>query len=177
MWSVIQVQNQLSSFANELRWANKGRTCSVNWPVVQTEANNDKDVSINDNSSIYSLTPSQGLSFNFYPGWPTMENTWLKWSATVLTINEDIWHEYTKTHDMLSKIRRLCTDWRINQEEHLWDSRETMVNSAAICGPVLPYEISNPNKSWKKCCLLVRKLFSGHILGIYCAPVVRHPFL
>lgn len=104
-----------------------------------------------------------------------MENTWLERSATGLTINEDIWREYTKTHHMLSKIRRLRAGWRINQEEHLWDSRETMVNSADVCGPALPREISNPNKSWKNCCLLVRKLFSGHILGIYCAPVVRHP--
>lgn len=62
MWSVIQVQNQLSSFTSELGWINKSWTCSINWPVVQTRANNDKDVSINYNSSIYPLTPVQLLA-------------------------------------------------------------------------------------------------------------------
>lgn len=62
MWSVIQVQNQLSSFTSELGWIKKSWTCGINWPVVQIGANNDKDVSINYNSSIYPLTPVQLLA-------------------------------------------------------------------------------------------------------------------
>lgn len=101
MWSVTQVQNQWSSFANELQWASKGRTCSANWPVVQTEANNDKDVSIDYNSSIYPLTPVATLSWqrfqnllcNFYPGRPTIDKSaWLKWSA-------QFWGDSTWTHE------------------------------------------------------------------------------
>lgn len=95
MWSVIQVQNQLSSFTSELGWVKKSWTCGINWPVVQTGANKDKDVSINYNSSIYPLTPVQLLA-RITEDWKNHAHL-AQMIGRVTTINDDIWKEDAKT--------------------------------------------------------------------------------
>lgn len=95
MWSVIQVQNQLSSFRSELGWVKKSWTCGINWPVVQTGANNDKDVSINYKSSIYPLTPVQLLA-RIIEDWKN-HGQLAQIIRTVITIDDDIWNEDAKT--------------------------------------------------------------------------------
>lgn len=123
-------------------------------------------------TALFILQPHrQGYRLTFIRRWKTPGSN----DRQQLTINEDIIHKNTshaeQNQTSLHRMKDTPGGTSVRFKGKQWES------SAAICGPALPCEISYPHKSRKKCCLQVRKLLSGHILGIYCAPAVRHPFL